>query len=171
VNTRPALRDDANAIARIHVASWQAAYRGVMPDELLDSLSVERREAGWRSALERGEPAIVVATDDAAAMIGWIACGRCRDADATASSGEIWAIYVDPAHWSRGVGRALWNAARPSLDAQFDKVFVWVLQRNERARRFYTAAGFAMAPGVVEQRDFGGVLLDEVRLVRRKADR
>ena len=38
---RPATEADARTIAEIHVAGWVAAYRGMVPDELLASLSVD----------------------------------------------------------------------------------------------------------------------------------
>jgi len=51
VSIRPAGLDDARAIAEIHVRAWQWAYRGQIPDEILDGLSVEHREQGWRRQL------------------------------------------------------------------------------------------------------------------------
>jgi len=41
---RPATPEDARAIAEVHVASWRYAYRGLLPDDVLDRLSVEERE-------------------------------------------------------------------------------------------------------------------------------
>jgi ribosomal protein S18 acetylase RimI-like enzyme len=172
VKTRAAVNGDAHAIARIHVISWQAAYRGLMPDELLDKLSIARREAGWQSAIDRGQPKIVVAIAESADMLGWTAFGRCRDAGTPASTAELWAIYVDPAHWSRGVGHALWNAARASLaDDGYEDVIVWTLRDNERALRFYAAVGFVVDAGAVKPGDFGGVTLGEVRCVARLRSR
>lgn len=55
MKVRKAGGDDAAAIAEIHVRSWQAAYRGVLPDELLDDLSVSERETSWRALLSAGE--------------------------------------------------------------------------------------------------------------------
>lgn len=55
MKVRGASGDDAAAIAEIHVRSWQAAYRGVLPDELLDSLSVSERETSWRALLSGSE--------------------------------------------------------------------------------------------------------------------
>jgi hypothetical protein len=44
---RPATAEDAAGIAAVHVRSWQVAYRGQLPDALLDSLSVDQRTRWW----------------------------------------------------------------------------------------------------------------------------
>ena len=44
LTVRPAIPEDAPAIARVHVASWRETYAGIVPDEFLASLKVERRE-------------------------------------------------------------------------------------------------------------------------------
>ena len=50
-SVRAATPADAAAIAGVHVRSWQAAYRGIVPDEVLDGLSLPDREQRWRSIL------------------------------------------------------------------------------------------------------------------------
>ena len=50
-NIRPAVIHDARAIAQVHVESWKSTYRGILPEALLDGLSVEKREASWRELL------------------------------------------------------------------------------------------------------------------------
>ena len=56
VTVRGATADDARAIAEVHVASWRWAYRGQVPDRILDELSVDEREAIWRAALHNDLP-------------------------------------------------------------------------------------------------------------------
>lgn len=162
---RGATIDDSRAIAEIHVAGWRGAYRGLIPDTYLAGLSVEKRQATWRTALETGEPHILLATESGGVM-GWIAFGKCRDSDQAPDTGEIWALYAHPDHWSRGVGRSLWLTAREKLAASgFRRITLWVLAANERACRFYRKAGFTEDPPSRTERDFGGVKLDEIRLI------
>ena len=52
VRLRRATVDDAPDIARVHVRTWQSAYRGLMPRALLDSLTFERRSGWWKGELE-----------------------------------------------------------------------------------------------------------------------
>ncbi len=49
---RPAQKEDAYKIARVHIVTWQTAYRGQLPDTYLDSLSVEKRATVWDKRLE-----------------------------------------------------------------------------------------------------------------------
>ncbi|MGH2840330.1 MAG: hypothetical protein ACRDKY_05850 [Solirubrobacteraceae bacterium] len=51
MTVRTATRDDAHPIARVHVRSWQVAYRGLLPDAILDGLSVEERRTIWHQLL------------------------------------------------------------------------------------------------------------------------
>ena len=139
---RPAAVEDALRIAVVHVSAWRAAYRGIVPSEYLDGLSVTSRETMWRECLVKGRPELFVseATDG---VVGFIAFGASRDVDAPSGTGEIVAIYVLPSLWSTGVGQGLCSAAHKRLVARgFDRVTLWVLADNERARRFYDAAGF-----------------------------
>jgi GNAT superfamily N-acetyltransferase len=57
--------------------------------------------------------------------------------------GELYALYVTPAWWSTGTGRALMDHVLTALRADgYPRAVLWVLAGNERARRFYERAGF-----------------------------
>jgi GNAT superfamily N-acetyltransferase len=135
---------DAGAIAAISVRGWQWAYRGLMPDAFLDSLSVEPRTAGWRRYLA-GQSALGrtwLAERDGRAL-GFAHTGPSRDADAAADVGEVYAIYVEPAEAGTGIGRALFGHAVAEMARQgCQAATLWVLAGNQRARRFYEAAGW-----------------------------
>jgi hypothetical protein len=45
---RKATPEDARAIAEVHVKSWRAAYRDLLPQDFLQGLSVDRREQQWQ---------------------------------------------------------------------------------------------------------------------------
>jgi ribosomal protein S18 acetylase RimI-like enzyme len=145
---RTAGAPDAGAIARVHVASWRAAYRGLLADEALAQLSIDEREQMWRKALSDedallDERSIKIAVADDA-VLGFVAAGPSREDDVRARSGEIYAIYVHPDHWSSGVGQALLDSALADLiGAGFDNVLLWVLDSNARACQFYELAGWA----------------------------
>lgn len=160
----PASHEDLEAVARVHVLSWQGAYADVLPPAYLASLSVERRASGWRQVLAQGTSELLVARQGDE-IAGFVSCGRSRDQDAAAGTGEIWAIYVAPRHWSTGVGKALWLAARERLAAMgCSTVTLWVLAGNARAIAFYQAQGFAIDAASAKQIEVGGVALTEVRL-------
>lgn len=144
---RPALPHDAEAIGALHVRAWQAAYRGLLPDDLLDGLSipvwVERRR---KALLSPWGPLVANHVwEGEAGVLGWASTGPTRDADLDASRvGEVYAIYLEPVAVGRGHGRVLLEHALGGLVAQgFGEVVLWVLAENARARRFYERAGFA----------------------------
>jgi ribosomal protein S18 acetylase RimI-like enzyme len=166
-SVRPATARDARAIAEIHVATWQAAYKDLMPADYLDKMTVEKRQAYWREAIEYSEPQLLVATDGEE-LVGFVGYDRSRDANTRSSVGEIWALYVSPAHWRQGVGLALWDGARDGLkDEGCTQVTIWVLLHNERALEFCEhAAGFKREMPSLKTVDFGSVKLEEIRLKR-----
>ena len=139
---RQATLPDAPRLAEIHVASWQAAYRGIVPDSALDRLSVERGREAWERRLADDTDETLVFDRDGRVR-GFVCCGASRDEDADEGTGEIYAIYVDPEEWGRGYGSALAEAAMASLrQNRCAEVTLWVLQDNERAKGFYEAMGF-----------------------------
>ena len=141
---REAEPKDAEAIAEVHVRSWQAAYRGQLTDEYLDGLSVGERLEQHRRSLEepRAEWRTWVAEDEGR-VTGFAVTGPSEDADAEPSTGEVYAIYLEPDRVGTGLGRELFEHAISDLrDRGFSVVTLWVLETNERARRFYEAAGW-----------------------------
>ena len=153
-------------MAEIHVASWQASYKGIVPDEHLRTLSVEKRQAYWREAIEYAEPQVQVAMDDDK-IVGFVGFDRSRDKGTPPTMGEIWAIYVTPSHWDKGVGLALWDAAREGLqDEGCTHVSVWLPIANERAMRFHELAGFKREMASAKTVPIGTVKIEEIRLMR-----
>lgn len=152
---RLARREDAAAIARVHVASWQAAYRGLISERRLAAFTVPVRTMAWeRNLAARGDvrttvfeaseacPADAGAAQAAQEVVGFASIGRSRD---EVGWGEIWAIYVAPRWWGRGVGSALFADAMAELARRgFSRVMLWVLEGNERALQFYQGNGFVL---------------------------
>jgi GNAT superfamily N-acetyltransferase len=167
IAVRSATPDDAVAIARVHVLSWQAAYRGLIPDPILDQLSIARRTEFWRGVIDgRGDDHVFVADVDGV-VAGFASTGPARDDDlatgAGAGAGELYAIYLLPEAWSFGAGRAMLDAASADLAARgFRLLVLWVLTDNARGRRFYEAAGWR-PDGASRMLDFGGTPIQEMR--------
>lgn len=167
IQVRPATLRDAQAVAELHAASSHAAYQGIVPEEHLSHMPMAKRVAFWREAIEYGEPQVHVALDGDA-IVGFVGFDRSRDPKTKPTTGEIWAIYAAPAHWGRGVGLALWDAAREGLgDEDCTEVTVWVPLRNERALRFFELAGFKREMNTAKTVPVGGIRLEEVRLKRK----
>jgi ribosomal protein S18 acetylase RimI-like enzyme len=137
---------DARAVARVQVETWRAAYRGIMPDAILDSLDEEVKAARWWRYIESSPGSTRVAVDDGS-VVGFADAAGCRDEGEPACVGEIRAIYVHPLHWRRGHGRDLLRAAIEHLGTDRSAVVLWVLEANAPARGFYEGHGFALDGG------------------------
>jgi GNAT superfamily N-acetyltransferase len=155
---RRATPDDSAGLAGVHVASWQAAYRGLIDQAFLDSLDVQARTAWWDRALAREANLVHVGVTDGV-VEGFCLVG----ASADEGWGEVYALYVVPQRWGTGMGHELLSAGERGLArAGFDRALLWVLDRNSRGRRFYEREGWALgAPFRVER--IGAADVTEVR--------
>jgi len=145
VRVRPADVSDARSIAEVTLAAWRAAYRGILPDELLNLLRIEPREIAWSELLggEGGAPPVWVA-ESGGTVQGFVSCGPARDEDVPLPASEVYALYVRPESWRRGIGRALLETALDHcLETGATTDVLWVLEANARARDFYEAMGWA----------------------------
>ena len=165
MKVRPAGTADADAIAAVHVQSWQGAYRGQLPGEYLGTLSVERRSQAWRTILagtdlpRRG--ALVL--EEGEELVGFAHVSPSRDSDASPQTGELTAIYLLPGTWRRGGGRLLLQMAEANLrEAGFARATLWVLSSNCRARRFYESLGW-QPDGAEKTEDRGSFRLVQIR--------
>lgn len=161
---RPASLNDVPALARVHVASWRAAYRGLMPDSVLDGLSEEAFADNWRQRLTQMPRSTMVAVA-AEEVIGFAAAGPSRDADAVPlKTGELYALYLHPERWGTGTAHRLWSGMHQWLVVEeLAVVTLWVLEGNARARAFYERVGFRQEPDAVRALAREGTVLPEVR--------
>ena len=132
--------EDAVAIARVHVATWRTAYRGLLPEDFLASLDEAAYAQRWRRILADPK-ALVYVAEDRQGVIGFASAGRER-AGEDGYSGELYAIYVLHEAQGRGHGRRLVQAVVGGLrELDLPNMIVWVLRENAPARRFYEALG------------------------------
>jgi ribosomal protein S18 acetylase RimI-like enzyme len=161
---RLAVPGDAAALARVQVESWHAAYAGLMPAAVLDAFTFEARAPRWQAILTRDAPeqrTLVITSGGLVA--GFASTGPSRDEGAAPGVAELYALYLAPGSWGRGLGRTLFAAALEGLREQgYASVTLWVLDGNARARRFYEAAGMR-ADGAVKIEIEEGAELPHVR--------
>jgi len=165
MHVRTARPSDAAAMGALVVRAWQTAYRGLMPDDYLDDLTVDDRTDQWTRVLtDERDPAraVFVAEDDDGRVVGFVAVGGEMDV-ADATRGQVYALNVDPDSWGHGVGRALLAAGCGHLRAVgFTTAVLWVHPDNTRACRFYRASGW-LADGTERRHDALGVTVPAVR--------
>ena len=160
---RAALPPDAADIARVHVEAWRAAYIGIVPQAVLDRLSIDRRQQFWaRRLADPGESRTFVAGRDGR-IVGFAGTGRPADLENLPGAAELETIYLLPEVWRLGVGRLLMRQSTEDLAKRgFSSAILWVLTGNDRGRRFYEAVGW-QADGRVQMLDFDGSPVEEMR--------
>lgn len=172
VIVRQAVEADAAEIARVHVAAWRAAYKDLLPAELLANLSEERRREWWGQMLEANLPenGMFVAEVDQA-LVGFVLVWPAREVDPKQNWGEVSAIYLLESEWGKGTGWRLWQAADDFLKAaDYETIMLWVLDGNERAIQFYEKIGFVQdsSPQGVKLEQLGDVTVRELRYLRNR---
>ena len=165
-SVRPARERDLRSVAEVHTEAWKVAYRGVVPDEVLDGLTVDGRLEGLRQYLGSSDDLILLVAESEDRIVGFALVAPSRDDDAVQGAGEIQSIYVAPDLWRQGVGQALLGASIRTLAGEaFRTATLWVLDTNVRARRFYEDCGWTL-DGAVKVEDRGSYSLREVRYSR-----
>ncbi|MES2220124.1 MAG: GNAT family N-acetyltransferase [Acidobacteriota bacterium] len=165
---RRAQPEDALAVAGVHVRSWQAAYRSILPDDYLDQLRPEDRADKYDFAnRDPFKPTTLVAISDGAnpAILGFATTMPVTDSDMP-GYGELCALYVDPRYWGEGLGVALLSAAHAQMFEQgFRRAILWVLTGNARAEKFYRNDGWH-SDGISRNATVWNIEVDEIRYSR-----
>ena len=146
MNLRPATPDDLPAIGAVQLASAREAFAHIGRVSELEARD-------WGPSLSRADWAYVAEVDEG--VVGFIFAGGC----------EIQLFYTHPRVWGLGVGRALLAAAEEALSG-CEEAFLYTEERNERPLRVYAAAGW-LPDGTFRERDWLGVTIRELRLVKR----
>ena len=167
---RPAVPNDADALALVHIQSWQAAYTHLYPADVLANLSLPGSTARWRERIEEKSRIVMVVDGKAEGEIaGFSMYGPTRDRDDDPHrTGELYALYLGPDYWGTTYATALWAEARQSLATKpYADVTVWVLPDNFRARGFYQKAGFVYEPGKDKALTLFGITLPKSGAAKR----
>lgn len=137
---RPALPRHAEAIAQVYVESWRHAYRGIVPDAVLDGMCAQRESQRWRRHLGDMPPGCCAfIAGRRGEVLGFATMGPARGRPTDA---EVFTLYLLPSAQRQGVGRKLMAACAEQLLAEgFTEGQVEVLKANSRARRFYEMLG------------------------------
>jgi GNAT superfamily N-acetyltransferase len=138
---REATLADAEGIARSHTLSWQASYRGILPDSVLDLIDVGQRASSRRQILRDDSIFKLVAYDVTHGdIVGFCDAGPTRRPGPWA--GEVYALYIEHHAKRHGLGLEMFERTSAWLRAkQMPSLIIWVLENNTHARRFYEAMG------------------------------
>ncbi|MDB5692999.1 MAG: histone acetyltransferase and related acetyltransferase [Alphaproteobacteria bacterium] len=155
IHLRRAADPDRAPIAAIHAQSWRDAYRGVLPDALLDGEIDSIMSRRWEGQAIRPEDAVLVAEQDGG-LVGFCAAWDGQSA------------YIDNLHVlrdarSRGIGRRLLaETARHFLGRGRNQAHLHVVATNVRARSLYQ--GLGGVPAGIEDKNLYGTLVPNERI-------
>lgn len=141
---RQAQIEDAEGIAKVHVLSWKKTYSGLIPQQMLDDLDINKSKERWEKSFNENNPDItVIVAIKNSKVVGWASYGKNRDEDVTKDTGEIRGIYAHPEYLGIGVGSKMMDYALEKLKEQgYKKASLWVLTTNQNARNWYGKKGW-----------------------------
>ena len=136
MNVRIANPEDSNIVGNVHSMAWKSAYRGIFPDEYIDGDTASKRSEEFLDSV-KDDRCTYFLLEEAGQAAGIV---KIREEDNTL---EIESIYILDEYRGKGLGRQFIDfikTYRPQAD-----IFLWVLEVNTNARRFYENNGFVMS--------------------------
>jgi len=136
MSVRRASREDAEVVGEIHSKAWKSAYRGLFPDEYIDSDTASRRTGEFLESI-KDDKCMYFLLEVSGHPVGIVKTCECDNVL------EIESIYILSEHRGQGLGAEAIDfilAYKP-----WDSIFLWVLEDNIKARRFYEKNGFKLS--------------------------
>ncbi|MBP1996684.1 GNAT family N-acetyltransferase [Paenibacillus eucommiae] len=142
IEIRWACINDCHDLSIVHLESYRAAYRGIMPDDFLNKMTLEDRSLHVQNLLKTSAKRIAILRVDGA-TIGYAEVGKCEDKDLDETWVEIFAIYLLKEYSGRGFGSHLMGWVLDKvLELGHSRASLWVLKENTDAIKFYEKLDF-----------------------------
>ena len=143
---RPAVPDDAEAVGRIYIDSWNAGFGELMSqaDRTVTAELVRR----WKNYLAQPVPHRWWVAEHEGSIVGFAGIGPSRD-PVDPQLGELYTIAIDPPYWRQGIGKALISLALQHLVSDgYREAVLWTVEGYERGIAFYETMGWSRDSGV-----------------------
>lgn len=140
---RKAVFSDIEQIANIHIECWRTTYKGIVPDDFLANLSVEKSKKNWSNSLKNFPDNIfLVAESESNVIIGFCSGGLNRDKEKCPQfEGELMAIYILQEFQKKGIGTDLVKEfVKELIKKNIKNMVIWILKENG-SRFFYQKLG------------------------------
>ena len=140
---RKAVISDSGALARFYHDVWDTAFPDMtLPDEFINSITLEERQRKWNeSLLKETENTLVIVNEDRE-IIGVSSFETCAPDDKICYESEIVSIYIHPDYQNQGLGKMLFEAMLNLIQqAGFNNTMLWSVETNVRAHKFYEKIG------------------------------
>jgi GNAT superfamily N-acetyltransferase len=150
MNIRSVTLEDAPFIAPVHIASWRAAYVGIVPQAHLDALDENQFAERWRTWITTEISASICVAEVDTTICGFASGGPIRK-PVSVYDGELYAIYLAPNMQRKGIGRKLFvHITRELVARKLNHMRVWTLRRNPSAGFYERLGGSVVAEDVEE---------------------
>lgn len=150
------------AVTKIHIESWRAAFRGIVPDVVLDRKNEGETLSSWRSTIQRYPDNLFIANSPKGTSVGFCCAGPVVDTEKNLDfEYEIYGLHVDPIDYRKGIGTALLNNAFDRMtNLGLCNAIVWTLEKLGSSRSFYEKnGGIVVKSGIWK---IGGAQISEV---------
>lgn len=143
ITIRYATLDDIDSLALVYSQSYQAAFKGIIPDSFMeDVFSFEKRREGFKKEIPQGTPVNIIMLTDGK-PVGILTYGKSKDEDLKDSAVEILRIYLVPEYWGQNLGMVLMAWGLEEMRQKgYRRISLWVIEDNKRARKHYERMGF-----------------------------
>lgn len=129
--------DDKLKISEIYEKSWKVAYSNIFSKEFLDSIEPGK----WVDFLSL-ENINTLVLEDEGKFLGTLSYSKSRFLEME-DWGEIISLYILPEYTGNGLGKILFKEGINNLSKlNFENIFLYVLEENKRAIKFYERMGF-----------------------------
>lgn len=140
IKIRRATEEDVIGIAHVHIETWQSTYSGIIPDDYLQSMTIENRSKSWLRTLKTLHTTTFVAENEAGDIVGFAIGGPVQTRDPYYQA-ELYAIYILDDYQRKGIGKRLIQPIAELLEAKkYENIIIWALEENSK-RSFYESLG------------------------------
>lgn len=151
--------DNPLDISEIYEKSWKYAYRNIIPTDYLESIP----SGCWANSINKAGMHSLIITENNQ-IIGTASFCKSRW-EHYSEYGEIVSIYFLPEYIGKGYGQYLLNACVDELNKSgFNRILLWVLEENQRARKFYEKNRFVCTDNILDD-NIGGKALREIMYI------
>ena len=161
---RLATSSDALDMAEVHMRSWEAAYKDIIPIDFICEKNAGR-PALWENILRNENTTQYIIKKDGK-TVGMMGMSVSLDEDTDAGTYELMGLYLLPDYFYLGIGtQAMEFAFKKARNLEMKDMTVWLLENNHNAKRFYEKCGF-VPDGCLREQYFGKIL--NIIRMRRK---
>jgi GNAT superfamily N-acetyltransferase len=151
ITIRLAVPVDAPDMAEVHMRSWDATYKGIMPDDFIREKNATRPELYKRVITDENKNTYVIQYNGK--TVGIMCVAPPQDKELTDCC-ELHYIYLHPDYFRQGVGsQAMKFAYEIARNDGKTGMVLWVLEKNEGSIKFYEKCGF-IADGHSYEKNF-----------------